>query len=121
MLGVVAVICLGLGGWHLFLRHGQYIEAEPAVVGQPIKIHGRFFHFGRCDSDFCVIHVFRQGAESDLMNFQARIKNGGFGRYDVEFVMDWVGVRFDPGSFGLKLMPDGHPPIHGKFTVRPAE
>jgi hypothetical protein len=44
-MAAMVVICLGLGGWHLLWTKGQYVEAEPVVVGQPIKIHGRFFRF----------------------------------------------------------------------------
>jgi hypothetical protein len=49
LMAVVVLICLGLGGGHLLFVYGQYVEAEPAVVGQPIKIRGKFFHFGGKD------------------------------------------------------------------------
>jgi hypothetical protein len=48
LMAFVVMICLGLGGWHLLMTYGQYVEVEgPVVVWEPIKVHGRFYHFGR--------------------------------------------------------------------------
>jgi hypothetical protein len=51
LMAVVVLICLGLGGWHLLWTKGQYVIAEPAVVGQPIKIHGSFLRFRKDEYD----------------------------------------------------------------------
>lgn len=41
LMGMVASFCLLPGSWKLLARYGQYIEATPVVVGEPIPIKGR--------------------------------------------------------------------------------
>jgi hypothetical protein len=45
LLGLAAVVCLLLGGWHLLETYGSYIEAEPLRVGVPVKLRGRYVCF----------------------------------------------------------------------------
>jgi hypothetical protein len=118
LMAIVAMICLGLGGWHLLLKYGRYVEAEPALVGQPIKIHGRFLHFfAGADSGQYELIVrskkssFRQSGIAD---------RSGWGRYAIEAEYE---SRFvdRPEEFTVTLTPKGGTPILGSFVVRGAE
>jgi len=122
-MAAVVLICLGLGGWHLLLKHGQFVEAEPAVVGQPIKIHGRFFRiFGGDDSG----RYYLAAAPVDDPTFSGRcIGIGWYG--EAEHVGCWM-YEFegnlsplDSGEFKMRLAPEGGSPILGSFVVRDGE
>jgi len=122
LMAAVAVICLGLGGWHLLFR--QYVEADPAVVGQPIKIHGRFVRFSEEDEDagwngrydLFFDEVLDSGSHSWVVT---GIAEQSFGcRYDVEIEVDPV---HEPTEFTLELMQFTGQSIYGKLVVRPAD
>jgi len=110
-MAAVAVICLGLGGWNFLFR--QYVEADPAVVGQPIKIRGRFFHFfaGK-DSG---LYVLDAGDDRWEFGYANRI---GWGRHDVETVLPSLD---GPGEFTVTLRPMSGSPIRGNIVVRAAD
>ena len=121
LMATVVVICLGLGGWHLLWTKGQYVEAEPAVVGQPIKIHGSFFQFfatGKYRGYYRLL-VLRDG-ETHRYSEQMCAKDVGWFRYEVEREIG-KGHRFDPTDYTMTLAPHGGRPINGKFVVRPAD
>jgi len=121
LMAAVVVICLGLGGWQLLMTFGQYVEAEPAVVGQPIKIHGRFFYFGEKKTEY--------GHPYDLVLKRSSVSgNGEYGkacgwrsgwrRYDLQMKLSPVD---EPGEYMLTLTPYACRPIHGKLIVRLVE
>jgi len=119
MLGVVAVICLGLGGWHLLMKYGQYVEAEPAVVGQPIKIHGRFFHFFAGEDSGCFeVRIDRKNGSREGVQVNSVETQSVWCRYDVEIELAPVD---EPTEFTMWLGPFSGDLIQGQFTVRPAE
>jgi hypothetical protein len=119
LMAIVVVICLGLGGWHLLFTYGQYVEAEPAVVGQPIKIRGRFFHFGGEATRKYNLDVFECCSNSQNGHLvRGTAHQIGLGRYELEFEMDPVN---EPTEFTLELRPKGGSPISGNFVVRGAE
>ena len=118
LLGLVFVICLGLGGWHLLFVYGQYVEAEPAVVGQPIKVHGRFF--GRDE------RYYLAASPVDEPTFSGRCF--GIGWYGEAESVGWWMYEFegnlsplDSGEYTLSLTPEGGSPILGRFVVRGAD
>jgi hypothetical protein len=45
LLGLAAVVCLLLGCWHLLTKHGQYVVATPAKIGEPITVDGQLVCF----------------------------------------------------------------------------
>jgi hypothetical protein len=119
----VVVICLGLGGWHLLMTYGQWIEAEPAVVGQRIKIRGRYFHFFYAPENrrgWVKFEVLQDG------------KWAGYRRLEYGHDIEWGQFEFEteikppslittkPGNYTMTLTPHGGRPIHGKLVVRPA-
>jgi hypothetical protein len=119
LLGLVVVICLGLGGWHLLFVYGQYVEAEPAVVGQPVKIHGRFFRlFGGDEYGRYELEI-RSGGLLDFYS-DSLARSSGWGRYDIETSLD-PNYFDEPGEYALTLTPEGGTPISGNFVVRGAK
>jgi len=118
LMAAVVLICLGLGGWHLLWTKGQYVEAEPVVVGQPIKIRGRFFHF--CAGEDSGKHDFSVECDSSGRGMRGATSadNSGWGRYDFEIDLPSVDV---PCEFTITLTPKGHSPIRGSFVVRGEE
>jgi len=120
LMAAVVVICLGLGGWHLLWTKGQYVEAEPAVVGQPIKIRGRFFRFLELDPEDCwyalnAIHKTKSGISSTTKYGHA--PHIGYWTFEIEheYIPDCA------GEVTLRLTPSGGSPIRGSFVVRGAE
>jgi hypothetical protein len=119
LMAAVVLICLGLGGWHLLFKYGQYVEAESAVVGQPIKIRGRFFHFFASEDDRGYYHfeaLIQDGSGACL------VKSGygiDVGWWQFKFETDFKLKR--PGEYALTLTPKGGTPILGRFEVRGAE
>lgn len=117
LMAAVVLICLGLGGWHLFWTYGQWIEAEPAVVGQPIKIRGRFFHFGRANE----VGGWRYELDvfpSDCGNWGRKLgfaQSVGWCLYEIE--AKYVPFR-SPGEITMTLTPEGGSAIRGSFVVR---
>jgi hypothetical protein len=122
LMAFVVVICLGLGGWDLLMTYGQYVEAEPAVVGQPIKVHGRFFHlFGRDRPGHYWFEVLKDGRFAGYRQ-RAYASHVGFGRFDFVTEIDTQNVlTHKVGEYTLRLTPRGRSPIHGMLVVRPAE
>jgi hypothetical protein len=120
LLGLVVVICLTLGGWHLLMTYGQWVEAEPAVVGQPIKIHGRFFHFfaGEHSGRYELLIARRWNSTMRSWGFETTARQLSWWRYDVEYTLDLVDK---PTDFSLTLVPNGGSPIRGTVVVHPAE
>jgi hypothetical protein len=45
LLCLTLTICLTLGGWTIFKKYGQYIEAVPIKAGDPIPAKGRLIRF----------------------------------------------------------------------------
>ena len=41
LLGLAAIICLMLGGWHLLETYGNYMDVGDMAVGKPITVKGR--------------------------------------------------------------------------------
>jgi hypothetical protein len=122
LMAMVAVICLGLGGWHLLLKYGQYVEAEPAVVGQPIKIRGRFFHVGGANDAGnwrYKLTVYPTFASGPSMVAYGNTKYVGWWSYEID------DPQFDaegsPGEFTMTLTPEGGSPIRGTLVVRAAD
>jgi hypothetical protein len=121
LMAAVVVNCLGLGGWHLLLKYGQYVEAEPAVVGQPIKIRGRFLDFGGQPSDpddgRYTLTVYPNFDSGQSMVAYRKAKYVGCWVYETEDEF----VSEDPGDFKLTLKRSRHSPIRGSFVVRAAD
>jgi len=118
LLGLVILICLGLGGWNLLMTYGQYVEAEPTVVGQPIKIRGRFFHFFAGDDSGWYVLEIRSGGLLDFYS-DSLADYSGWGRYANETLLD-PNYFDEPGEYTMTMTPEGGSPIHGTFIVRPA-
>jgi len=151
LMAFVVVICIGLGGWHLLMTYGQWVEAEPAVVGQPIKIRGRFFHLGRPGTVYCGIsisgndHVIETGAHAEYAGFCRctidcdldMLLRDPFSYKFAVSLLDASEVDLEeylhkptkfkstefigPGDYTLKLTPNGGSPIHGTVVVHPAD
>jgi hypothetical protein len=121
LMAIVVVICLTLGGWQMLMTFGQWVEAEPAVVGQPIQVSGRFFHFGEKKTEY--------GCPYDLVLKRSSVSGSGESRKACGWRTGWRRYNFrmklrpvdEPGEYTLTLTPSGCRPIHGKFAVRPAE
>jgi hypothetical protein len=120
----VVLICLGLGGWHLLMTYGQFIEAEPALVGQPIKIRGRYFHFfyasEKCRHSWVKFEVLedRKSAGYGVRTIGHYI---GWGQFEFKTEMSSTS-RFTTksGIYTITLTPRGGRPVLGKLVVRPA-
>ncbi len=113
---MVAVICLGLGGLHLLLKYGQFVEAEPAVVGQPINVRGRFFRlFAEDDKRYYTI-------DTDRPEFHMRTYCvAGNSWWWLAIAVELDG-RNNPGEYTLTLTPEGGSTIRGaNFFVRAAD
>jgi hypothetical protein len=123
LMAAVVVICLGLGGWHLLWTKGQCVEPGPAVVGQPIKIHGRFVRiFAGDESGRYYLSV----SPIDEPGFGGRCF--GLGWYGEAEYVGWWMYEFegnlsplDVGEFTMTLTPEGGSPIRGSIVVRGAE
>jgi hypothetical protein len=117
----VVVICLGLGGWHLLMKYGRYVEVEgPAVVGQPIKVHGRFFGWedrvyrGTSGYQF---HVEPALTGREFHEFgQAKRLRGCW--YSMERTLEPVDV---PSEILVTLIPDNGHRLRCKVVVRPSQ
>jgi hypothetical protein len=117
----MVVIYLGLGGWNLLMKYGQYVEVEgPVVVGQPIKIHGRFYHFGREANGvrYELEAKWKTPAGENVWTTKGYWSPTGWFRYDVKLK---VVPHEVPTELTMKLTPAGGRPIHGKSFIRPAQ
>jgi len=90
------------------------------VVGQPIKVRGRFFHFfaGEHSGRYELLIARQWNSTMRSFGFETTARQLSWWRYDVEYTLDPVDA---PTELTLTLVPNGGSPIHGKILVRPAE
>lgn len=102
LLAAIVGICLLLGAGKLYFR--QFVEAGPAIVGQPFKVRGRFVDLSGNESAVFVVNVSRVTAIGRVIYQSAagRTERRGIGRYDFE--VELATLR-DEGEFDLELRP----------------
>lgn len=102
LLAAIVGICLLLGAGKLYFR--QFIEAGPAIVGQPFKVRGRFVDLSGNESAVFVVNVSRVTARGRVIYQSAagRTERRGIGRYDFE--VDFATIQKE-GEYDLELRP----------------
>lgn len=106
LLGLVVLVCLVLGGWQLYWTYfGPFVQAEPAAVGQPIKIRGRFFDFRGLKSTVYTVKISKPMADGRPVICQSGsgfATRRGWWVYDVE--IELAPLR-KPGKYDVELHP----------------
>jgi hypothetical protein len=116
LLAFVFFVCIALGGLHLLIAYGQYVEAGPAVVGEPIKVRGRFFVFLPGELNGSYEFNVPGGLFGLDGHFWTGAKYSGWGRYEIDMQLT---PSWKPGEYALRISPDGSRPIVGNLIVHP--
>lgn len=115
-----ASVCLG--GWHIYRAHfAEFIKAETSVVGQPIRLSGRFSLKGAPDSTRFHIGVTPAGAKTIKESIKYHTERGRFGSYQFTEPATYLNQSrwTEPGEFDLYvLLPDGRY-VAGRVSVKP--
>jgi hypothetical protein len=119
------VICLFLGTWHVWKSvFRPYVEAEAGaiVMGQPVKVRGRFFRFFGPESSSYSIHTWSVRPTSEYLAKEISNRGDSVERnwlcvYEFECEI----LPYDsPGEWELGVAPEGCAAVRGdsKFVVR---
>lgn len=102
LLAAVVGICLLLAAGKLYFR--QFVEAGPAIVGQPFKVRGRFVDLAGYESAVFVVNVSRvtPGGRVIYQSAAGRTERRWIGRYDFEVELATIQ---DAGEYDLELSP----------------
>lgn len=122
LLLATALTCACLGGWQIYSAHfAEFVEAETAEVGQPIRLTGRFSIKNGADSERFLIGVTPAGVPS-LKPTKYVADRGRFGLYRFsETATNWGQSRWtEPGEYDLHvLLPNGGRYFSGHVSVKP--
>lgn len=106
LLALVVLLCVLLGSWQLYWTYfGPYVAAEPAMVGQPINVRGRFFDFRGPETTAFTVKLSRPMADGRPVIHQSGggyVKRRGLWAYDVEIELRPIGK---PGEYDVELLP----------------
>ena len=121
LLLVTAILCLPLGGWHLFKKYGQFIEASPIIAGQPIVVNGRLIQFfGPKRCHYCLDIWGNHGGGLVLLHtcYGFADRSGPF-TYSIH--AEYSIPQFQPGQYRLALVDGYHPQqptVFGNLVAR---
>lgn len=89
LLGLTAIVCLSLGGWHLLETYGTSIEAVNPRIGMPIRLKGSYFlPFG---PDECTLSTgYSRTDDTGSIQKYLRAKRSWLCFYSVEYELDPV-------------------------------
>ena len=108
LLGVAAVICLFLGGWHLLITYGEFIEVGPIELHRKTTIRGRLVRLlGPPELPYC-IEINRE-SDSDLYVFSEADRSW----LCIYEIRERTAFAHHPGRYRLRLIdyePEGIPP-----------
>lgn len=118
----IASVCLG--GWQTYTAHfASFVKAETALVGQPIRLSGRFSLKGSPDSTRFQIGVTGAGSKrvegASTSSYQA--ERSRFGIYHFTEPATYLNQPrwTEAGEFDLYMfLPDGHY-VAGRVSVKP--
>jgi hypothetical protein len=104
LLGMAVVVCLALGGWHLLVRYGQFVEMAPTAANEP-RLRGQFIFFSLEQHLIYRANVMRGGVH--IYRFR------GLAESDLPFVYRFNG-RFaddepEQGEYAIEIYPMARP------------
>ena len=122
LLAATAFVSACFGGWQIYRAHfAEFVKAETSLVGQPIRLSGRFSLKGAPDSTRFHIGVTRAGGKTLKGARKYEAERGRFGSYQFAEQATFLNQPrwTEPGEFDLYvLLPDGHY-VAGRVSVKP--
>lgn len=89
LLGLAALVCVLLGGWHLLETYGTSVEVVNPRIATPIRIRGTYFWpFGPRE---CTLYVgYSRSDDTGCVQKYLRAKKSWLCFYSVEYELDPV-------------------------------
>lgn len=117
MLIFATIVCAAMGAWRLYWHDLRpFVEAGPAVAGQPFKVKGRLMIWGQPAAPACAVCVGHLGG--GYLAEASFIEKMGWFEWSFEYTYSKIA---EPGDYDLWITTrlDAAPEAHAKLTVKP--
>jgi|SRR5215469_6497387 len=117
LLGMAGLACLLLGGWHLLVQYGQFVQVAPLEANKPLEIACGFVLLSTEHEEICRLNVLRNGVNVYQYEWLAKSR--------VPFVYRGhlpLQLGLQPGSYVVESYPPTRPyPAASCAFVLPAK
>lgn len=123
LLVITALACACLGGRQIYFAHfAEFVKAESAFVGQPIRLNGRFSLKNGAHWERYEIGVTTAGGTAMKETAKYRAERSRFGLYHFSEAATYLGQTrwMEAGEYDMHvLLPNGGRFFSGHVSVRP--